>query len=86
MSSNVPVYDFETMQSVDIRTIDREQLVDIRDVSIDPNLPFAEKIEIYINQIKNPYCFKFGDVIVKVNHAKTEKTIEDCIEGFLRSL
>jgi len=86
VSSNVPTYDFEAMQSVDVRTINRESLVDIRDVSIDPDLPFIEKAKVFLNQIKNPYCFRCGDVVVKVAHANTETTIDDCMEGFYRSL
>ena len=86
MSSNAITYDFEAMKSVDIFTVDRESLADIRDVSIDPDLPLEEKAALFLNQIKNPYCFRCGDVIVKVNYAKTEKAIDDCMEGFYRSL
>ena len=86
MSGNALNYDFDTMQSVDILTVDRESLADIRDVNIDPDLPFIEKAIMFLNQIKNPYCFRCGDVIVKINHAKTERTIDDCMEGFYRSL
>lgn len=35
-------------------------LADIRDVSVDPNLPREERISEFLRQIKNPYC-----VIVK---------------------
>jgi len=78
--------DFDTMQSVDIRTVDPSSLTDIRDININPRLPFTDKAISYLNQIKNPYCFKCGDVIVKVSHAQTTTTIDDCMEGFYRSL
>ena len=42
-------------------------LVDIRDVKIDKTLPTEERIKSYVKQIKNPYKFKVGDVIVKVS-------------------
>ena len=86
MSSDDLTYDFEAMKRIDIRTINRESLVDIRNVSVDSNLPFIEKAEMFLAQIKNPYCFKCGDVIVKINYANTETTIDDCMEGFYRSL
>ena len=35
-------------------------LVDIQDVSVDPNLPKEERIAEFVRQIKNPYCFKCG--------------------------
>ena len=80
------IYDFEAMRSVDIRTVDPSTLADIHDVNIDPNLPFVEKATAYLNQIRNAYCFKCGDVIVKINHAQTTTSVEDCMEGFYRSL
>ena len=82
----LPTFDLEAMRNVDIRTVDPSSLVDIRDVNIDANLPVAEKATSYIEQIRNPYCFRHGDMIVKVNHSQTPVTINDCMEGFYRSL
>ena len=45
---------------------DLSELVDIRDVVIDRTLPVEERIKSYVQQIKNPYCFKVGDVKVKL--------------------
>ena len=52
-------------------------LVDIRDVKIDKELPSEERIRSYVKQIKNPYQFKVGDVIVKVSFSGKENTISD---------
>lgn len=52
-------------------------LVDIRDVKIDKGLPSEERIRSYVQQIKNPYQFKVGDVIVKVSFSGKENTISD---------
>lgn len=75
----------DEMKNVDIRTVDREELVDIRDVSIDRTLPKEERVRSFVQQIKNPYCFRCGDVIVKTSFANTETTLEDCIEHYLRT-
>jgi len=86
MDSKGLLNDIEALKSLDIRTVDPSTLVDIRDVNIDPDLPFEEKAIAYLSQIKNPYFFKCRDVIVKINHADTETTLDDCMEGFYRSL
>lgn len=52
-------------------------LVDIRDVKIDKSLPAEERIKSYVKQIKNPYKFKVGDVIVKVSFSGNKNTISD---------
>ena len=54
-----------------------EELVDIRNVKIDRNLPSDERIRSFIEQIKNPYCFKVGDTVVKVSFADTPNTMTD---------
>ncbi|MDY3727571.1 MAG: hypothetical protein SO015_05375 [Wujia sp.] len=75
----------EEMKAVDIRTVRREDLVDIRDVHIDRTLPKEERIKDFIRQIKNPYCYKCGDVVVKVEFSDTDLTLEDCMEHYLRN-
>ena len=55
----------EEMKSIDIRTVDQETLVDINTIEIDEDLPKKEKIAEFIRQIKNPYCFRVGKMIVK---------------------
>jgi hypothetical protein len=76
----------EEMKSVDIRTVKREDLVDIHDVTIDRTLPKEERIRQFVMQIKNPYCFRCGEAVVKMSFMDTERTLEDCMEHYLRSL
>ncbi len=76
----------EEMKNVDIRTVDRDALVDIHDVKIDRTLPMEERIRSFVEQIKNPYCFKCGEVVVKMAFSDTEATLEDRMEHYLRSL
>ncbi len=76
----------EEMKNVDIRTVDRDALVDIHDVKIDRTLSKEERIRRFVEQIKNPYCFKCGEVVVKMAFSDTEATLEDRMEHYLRSL
>lgn len=75
----------EEMKSVDIRTVRREDLVDIRDVHVDPNLTKEERIRSFVKQIRNPYCFRVGNVIVKSCFADTDVTLDDRLEHYLRN-
>ena len=52
----------EEMQNIDVRTVDPETLVDIRTVKIDQSLSREEREAEFIRQVKNPYCFRVGDV------------------------
>lgn len=63
-----------------------EQLVDIRDVKIDRTLPTEERIKSFVEQIKDPYRFKVGDVVVKVSFANTQNTITDNFINMIASM
>ena len=78
--------DLEAMRNVDIRTVDPSTLVDISDVKIDTSLPKEERMKQYIEQIKNPYCFKCGKIIVKITYSKTDATFTDRWESYLSNL
>jgi len=84
--SPIQNFDLEAMRNVDIRTVDRESLSDIRDINIDPNQPFLQKALEYLRQVKNPYCFRCGDVTLKIIYSNTNTSINDCLEGFFQTL
>ena len=63
-----------------------EQLVDIRDVKIDRTLPTEERIRSFVEQIRDPYKFKVGDVVVKVSFANTQNTITDNFINIIASM
>ncbi len=72
----------KNMAMTDIRTVDRESLVDISDIEIDLSLPYEERIKSYLEQIKNPYCYLCNGVVVKISFAGKEK-LQDCLERSL---
>lgn len=68
--------DLAALEAVDIRTVDPAGLVDIREVAIDEKKPKQERIASFIQQIKNPYCYKCGSMVVKVGFGEGA-TLED---------
>lgn len=71
--------ELEKMRNIDPRTVDRSTLVDIDTVQIDRSLSKKERIEDYIRQVKNPYCYLQNGVVVKISFAGKEK-LEDCVK------
>ena len=61
-------------------------LVDIRDVVIDKKLTLEERVKSYVEQIKDPYCFKVGDVVVRVSYAGKDKTLTDSFTSMIASM
>ncbi len=73
----------EEMKRVDPRTVDRRTLVQRSSVKINPKDDKIKRIQDYISQIKNPYCYLEGNTVVKISFADSDRTIEDCIHSYL---
>ena len=63
-----------------------QTLVDIRDVVLDRSLEQTERIKSFLKQIKDPYCFKVGDVVVNVAYTEGGATLNDCFADMLSVL
>lgn len=60
-----------------------QELVDIRDVHIDPTLPREERIRSFVMQVKDPYNFRVGEVTVHVSYTENGRTLNDCFADML---
>ena len=70
----------------DIQSIDIQNLVDINDVQIDTTMKKPERIQKFIKDIKNPYCFRYKNTVVKVSFCNEGGSFQDLIENYFRSL
>jgi len=78
--------DFEALKRVDVRTADIDTLVDINSVVIPENLTREERMREFVRQIKNPYCFKVGNIAVSVGFSDDGVTFEQRMEHYLSTL
>ncbi|MFI3238872.1 MAG: hypothetical protein R3Y47_12745 [Lachnospiraceae bacterium] len=76
----------QSLKDVDLRTVNRDELVERSTVKIDPNASREERLNDFIKQIKNPYCYKDGTTVVKISFSETDTTMEDCISHYLKGL
>lgn len=72
------------MQRVDVRSVERSALRDIRDVPVQTDLPRQDRILDFIRRIGNPYCFKYKGYVVKVSHIQTETTLQELVLDCIR--
>jgi hypothetical protein len=75
----------EQMKDVDIRTVDRDTLVDATGLLVDIDLPKIERMRSVKDYLVNPYCFRCGKVAVKLEYAQTTATIDDRVESYMRT-
>lgn len=77
---NIEEYGFTLIHT---ETDCRNDLVDIREVSVEKDLPKEQRIESFVRQIRNPYRFRCGDFVVNASFS-SGMTLEECLKGILR--
>ena len=65
---------------------DRSELRDIKDVSIDTSLPCRERIQSFIDQIGNPYCYLDNGVVVEISYADTPVSLHERLVSYAKSI
>ena len=78
--------ELDTMEMVDVRTVDINTLTDIRDIKIDTKLPVEKKLALFAKQTNNLFVHRIGDYVVKFRFQKEGPTIDDKMEEYLRHL
>lgn len=75
---------FEQMKRIDPRDVDITSLTDIGSIEIDKSLSPDQRLASFLAQVKNPYLFRCGKMVVKISYADTDVTLEDRLEQFIR--
>lgn len=78
--------ELEQMSQMNITDIDPATLVDVGNLFIDQELPQAEKIEQYLSQVRNPYCFLSGDTPVRVRFTNPDKPLSQSLLSYFSHL
>lgn len=70
------------LKNEDIRNVDEKDLVDIKRIHIDSKLPIKMRVQSYISQIKNPYCYKSNGMVIKLSFSG-KKTLSDAVKNYI---
>ncbi|MCI9220188.1 MAG: hypothetical protein HFH94_10695 [Lachnospiraceae bacterium] len=76
--------DLERLRSVNPDEVDRNNLVDIQDIVVESQLPKEERIANFIQNIKNPYLCKCGNMVVQSVFEETDITLIDRLIQYFR--
>ena len=76
----------EEMKAVDVTLVNKNDLVDLNSVQIDDSKSVNDRVLSFLQQIQNPYCFRVGDVVVKLNYKADGPSFQQNFEDMLRSV
>lgn len=77
--------ELQNMQAVDPASADIDDLIDLRNVTIDRSLPIRERFLDFVKQVRNPYLFRVGPIIVKVDQGSGRQFSDALASGLLNS-
>ena len=73
------------LSEIDINEVDPDSLPELAKIRIDTSLPPEERVNSLFRQVENPYFYKCGDIVVKIGFANKGKTLQSCMEEYLKS-
>ena len=75
----------EALQSVQLEDAAREELGELKSVVLEAGLSMEERLIEFIRQVKNPYLFKVGPMVVKIGVGGSEDFTEALARGIASS-
>lgn len=79
----ISAQELEKMRSVDIGAVDADTLPDVSGMAFDPALSREDRIAQFLRGGINPYCFRVGEVGVKIEFADHGPSLQDALADFL---
>ena len=63
-------------KEVDVSSCDINSLMDLREINIDTTKPVMQRMASFLEQVQNPYVFKVGDIVMKVDYGNGKQFAE----------
>ena len=74
----------EQLSSVDIQTVNREDLIDVSGTTFDNSIPHKQRAAQILRITGNPSCFRVGDLCVKLEFLDSAPPLQDAFSSFLQ--
>lgn len=81
MQKRIPITD---LANVNIETVNKEELVDVSGFTFDNTVPQEQRAARIIAATKNPYCFRVGDMGVKLEFSEDAPALQDVFTDLLK--
>jgi hypothetical protein len=80
MSEHIPLTE---LASVNIDAVNKDDLVDVSGFTFDNSIPQEQRAARILKMVKNPYCFRVGDMGVKLEFSEDAPALQDVFTDFL---
>ncbi len=81
MQKRIPITD---LANVNIEMVNKDDLVDVSGFTLDTSVPQEQRAARIIQKVKNPYCFRVGDIGVKLEFSDKAIALQDAFTDLLK--
>lgn len=71
------------LAAVDISAVDKADLIDVSGFTFDMGIPKEQRVHQILYSMKNPYCFRLGDMGVKLEFTENARPMQDAFGDLL---
>lgn len=72
------------MANLDIELVNKENLIDVSGFTFDNTVQQSERAAHIVATVKNPYCFRLGNMGVKLEFSENAPPLQDVFANFLK--
>lgn len=73
----------DSFMSVNMDTVDVNNLADISVLELDNSLPTEKRLAYVMEKLKNPLCFRYGEMGIKLEFDDNAPPIQEVLTNFL---
>jgi hypothetical protein len=73
----------DDFMSVNMNTVDVGTLADISTLKLDNSLPKEKRMDYVLEKLKNPFCFRYGEMGIKLEFDDNAPPIQEVLTNFL---
>lgn len=72
----------DTFMNVNMNTVNLETLADIRTLKFDNSLSKEKRLDYILAKLKNPLCFRYGDMGIKLEFDSNAPPMQEVLSRF----
>jgi len=72
------------LANVNVATVQKDDLIDVSGFTFDNTVPQEQRAARILEFVKNPYCFRVGEMGVKLEFSENAPSLQDVFTGFLK--
>lgn len=72
------------LAKTNVTAMNKNNLIDVSRLALDTSIPKEKRTAHIMHTLKNPYCFRYGDIGIKLEFADHTRSLQEAFEDLLK--